>query len=57
MILKIHSNKFYLSELKAPRREGSNFYMGHQNSKNPRETSDTVHIVSNTMKNVMGSAA
>ena len=56
MILRIHRNEFHLSELKAHSIGGS-FFMGSQKFKKIRETNGPVHTVSNTMKNIMGSAA
>ena len=56
MILIIHIDASYLSELKACIISGSPFFMGSQNFQNTRKTNGAVHTVSNIMKNVMGSA-
>ena len=57
MILEIHSDASYLSELKPRRRAGGPFFIRSQNFKNTRETNGTVHTVSNIIKNEMGPAA
>ena len=55
MIMIIHSDASYLSELKDRSRVEGHFFVGSQKFKNTRETNSSIRAVSNRMKNVMGS--
>ena len=57
MILIIHIDSYYLSEIKARSRSGGHLFMCSQNFKNNREINGAVHTVLHIIKNFMGSAS
>jgi hypothetical protein len=57
MILHIHSDASYLSEIEAKSRAGGFFYMGNNNKNDKKLTNRTILIISKVLKHVMSSAA
>ena len=55
MILKIHSDAFYLTESKARSRVGGYFYLG--NLDNSKLNNGAIHVIAKIIKNVVSSAA
>jgi hypothetical protein len=57
MILYIHSDASYLSEIEAKSRSGGLFYMGNSAETAKRLTNGEILIISTVLKQVMSSAA
>jgi hypothetical protein len=57
MILNIHSDASYLSEMEAKSRSGGFFYMGSTTDKANRLTNGALLIISTVLKHIMSSAA